>query len=188
MIQRPYTAFWGEMSAFEHFVQIYEKEELYLDTLADYAGHGIESGDAVVLILTPTHREAIELRLRRQGFGVSALQDDDQLILLDAAGTLTKFMVNDWPDDKLFEGVVTSILRRAAGKNQRKVRAFGEMVALMWAQGQCGATIRLEHLWHALCKKESLPLFCAYPKSGHTEHPHDSISQLCAIHSKVLIE
>ena len=55
---------------------------------------------------------------------------------------------------------------RAGG---RRVRAFGEMVAVMWARGEQGATVRLEHLWHRLCQSEAFSLFCAYPRIGFTQ-------------------
>src|SRR5688500_19228341 len=51
----------------------------------------------------------------------------------------------------------------------RSVRAFGEMVAVLWANGHNGATVRLEHLWHAFCQSEAFSLFCAYPKTGFTQ-------------------
>lgn len=185
MIKRPYNAFWGEMSAFEHFVQIYEQEETFLDTLADFLGSGLFEGSAVIAIVTDPHRIALLSRLKAMGIAVNFMQSEDQLIFLDADETIAKFMVSDWPDEKAFENVVTDVLKRAA-KNGRKVRAFGEMVALMWARGQCAATVRLEHLWTDLCKKQSLPLFCAYPKTGFTESPTESVAHLCSLHSTVI--
>ena len=40
-----------------------------------------------------------------------------------------------------------SVIRRGAQNGSRQVHAFGEMVALLWAQGNHKATIRLEELW-----------------------------------------
>ncbi|UUZ48116.1 hypothetical protein LP420_35145 [Massilia sp. B-10] len=39
------------------------------------------------------------------------------------------------------------------------------MVALLWANGEREATIRLEHLWARLCKSDEFDLFCAYPRA-----------------------
>lgn len=183
MINRPYNAFWGEMSAFEHFVHIYEEETSFLNTLANFVGDGLSKGEGVIVILTALHCQELETRLQDMGFNLKVAQSQDQLILLDADETLSKFMVDDWPNEEAFATVITDTLRRAEGQG-RKVRAFGEMVALMWARGQCGATVRLEHLWHELCKRETLPLFCAYPKSGFTEDPASSIEHVCSLHSK----
>lgn len=176
--------FWGELSACDHTVQIYENDESFLDALEGFVAAGIRQGDAIVLIATPAHLEGLERRLEASGFDVGAAIVRDQYIALDAKRALSKFMVDGWPDEVLFEQFVDGLLARAKG-NHRKVRAFGEMVALMWAEGQCGATVRLEHLWTRLVQQESFSLFCAYPKTGFTEDAGDAIAQVCAAHSRL---
>jgi hypothetical protein len=177
-------AFWGEISACEHFVQIYEADEQFLDTLTIFFGSALRHGNSAVAIATADHTRELERRLERAGFDVDAEKRTDRLILLDAEKTIAKFMVNGWPDEEKFTKVVCEILARA-GRDGRKVSAFGEMVAIMWAQGYCAATVRLEHLWQQLCERESFTLFCAYPKSGFTENPAQSIARVCEAHSKV---
>lgn len=178
-------AFWAEMSACEHFVQIYEADDVFLDTLTGFIGGGLRQGDGAVVIATPAHRSQLEQRLTAAGVDVNAVKVDDRFVCLDAEETLQQFMANGWPDEDKFAEVVHDILRRV-GRNGRRVRAFGEIVALMWAKGHCAATVRLEHLWQRLCENKSFALFCAYPKSGFTENPVDSIARVCAEHSRVL--
>jgi len=60
------------------------------------------------------------------------------------------------------------------------------MVALLWAKGQNGATVRLEYLWNEFCQKESFALLCAYPRSGFTQDIDSSIREICSAHSKVI--
>lgn len=186
MGQHDLNAFWAEMSACEHFVQIYEGDEEFLSTLAGFVQNGLVSGDAAVVIATETHRHGLQRKLEAMGFDVAAARREDRYIDLDAEDTLTRFMVQGWPDDDLFESVIQSVLRQARGLHGRKVLAFGEMVALLWAQGHAGATVRLEYLWQQLCEKKLFTLFCAYPKIGFTEDPAASIARVCAMHTKVL--
>jgi len=109
----------------------------------------------------------------------------EQYIDLDAEETLAEFMRDGQPDEKLFRGLVSDLLERA-GRSGRRVRAFGEMVALMWGRGQNEATMQLERLWHDLCQKEAFSLFCAYPRSGFTQDADESIREICATHSRVV--
>jgi len=178
-------AFWAEMSACEHFVQIYEADDVFAETLTSFVADGLHNAQAVVVIATPMHRRELVDRLASIGFDLAQVMEDDQLMLLDAEETISKFMRNNWPEEELFSSVIKDILSRA-GRGGRKVRAFGEMVAIMWARGYCGATVRLEHLWHRMCEMDTFPLFCAYPKTGFTQDPAESIAQVCAAHSKVL--
>jgi hypothetical protein len=66
------------------------------------------------------------------------------------------------------------------------VRAFGEMVALLWERGDQAATVRLEHLWNDFCRMQTLLLLCAYPRRGFPRHASESITEFCAIYSKVI--
>jgi MEDS: MEthanogen/methylotroph, DcmR Sensory domain len=177
--------FWGEIAPNQHSVQVYENDKSFFDTLEGFVGCGFLSGDSVIIIATPSHIELLNERLRKQGFDLETMSATDQYITLDANEVLSKFMVNDWPDEKLFNDEVTQIISRAK-KNDRKVRAFGEMVALLWEQGLNGATVYLENLWHELHRKKSFTIYCAYPKSGFTQDVNHSIDTICKTHSKVI--
>jgi hypothetical protein len=182
--RRQIDVFWGELSACDHCLQIYEDDAVFLDALEGFVAAGIRQGDAIILIATPPHLAGLEARLEASGFDVAAATRRNQYIALDAKATLASFMVDGWPDEGLFAKLVDDLLLRTRSPH-RKVRAFGEMVALMWAEGQCGATVQLEHLWARLCARKSFSLFCAYPKTGFTEDAADAIEQVCAAHSKL---
>lgn len=177
--------FWGEIAPCEHLVQIYQDDGVFLDSLEGFVSGGIMAGDGVVVIATAPHILALENRLTSRGIDVGTAVATNQYICLDAEKTLSHFMIGGWPDEILFERFVRSLLEQAKGEG-RRVRAFGEMVALLWAQGNGGATVRLEHLWHRLCRDLSFSLFCAYPKSGFTSDASDSIKEICDTHSRVV--
>lgn len=182
---READVFWGEISPCEHLVQIYQDDGVFLDSLEGFVSGGIMAGDGVVVIATPLHLVALNERLAARGIDIPQAVSSDQYLALDAEEMLSKFMVKDWPDETLFRTFVTETLQRAKGKN-RRVRAFGEMVALLWAQGSTGATVHLEHLWHRLCHEQTFSLFCAYPKSGFTRDASISIKEICDTHSRVV--
>ena len=183
--QHGIEVFWGEIAPCEHLVQIYDEEVVFLDALEGFVAGGLEVGDSIVVIATPGHLRALEARLAARRLDVAAARARDQYIALDAAQTLARFMVDGWPDDELFKSLVTQLLSRA-GRDGRRVRAFGEMVAILWQQRHHAATVRLEHLWHRFCEEKSFSLLCAYPKSGFTRDAAESIQEICDAHSKVV--
>lgn len=182
----PIEVFWGEMSACEHFVQIYDDNEVFMSTLEDFIAHGLRAGESCVIIATATHLGLLGQRLRARGVDTETLAADDRYIALDGEKILAQFLIRGFPDDRLFNRVILEILARAKGPEQRKVRAFGEMVALLWAQGLHAASTQMEYLWHDLCRSEQFPLFCAYPRAGFRQDAVKSIEQICAAHSKVI--
>ena len=180
------TTFWGEIAPSEHLVQMCEDDSVVLDSLEGFVAGGLDAGEGVIVIATAAHLTALADRLTERGIDVSFAQGRDQYIALDAEEILAKFMIGGWPDQELFEAVVIGLIGRARGGQGRRVRAFGEMVAIMWGQGLNGATVRLERLWHALCHQQGFSLFCAYPKSGFTQNAEESIREICDAHSRVL--
>ena len=177
--------FWGEIAPYDHVVQIYEEKEIFLDTLIGFVGSGINNGDCVIVIARGETLKLLNKQLRAHTIRIDTLIAEDQYVPLDAEETLAKFMVNGWPDEALFMELVSELIARARKKN-RQLRAFGEMVAILWEQGLQGATVHLEHLWNKICAIEPFCLFCAYPKSGFTQDPNESIKTICETHSKVI--
>ena len=177
---------WNEIGPAEHFCQLYEDDTVLMETVDGFIGPGILSGDGAVVIATPAHLRGLNERLAARGINVAAAIARDQYMPLDAATTLSRFMNNGWPDQARFLEVTHEIIKRAS-HGCRRVRAFGEMVALLWSQGNRTATIRLEKLWNDLGKSEAFSLFCAYPKRGFSvEGGHASLIDICAAHSRII--
>lgn len=179
------NVFWGEIAPSDHVVQVYENDEVFLDLLEGFVVGGFKAGESVVIIATAAHLSALDDRLLFHNLDLEVLKLNHQYIALDVHQTLAKFMVNRWPDETLFNKAVGSILEKAK-RNHTTVRAFGEMVAILWAQGYAGATVHLEHLWNKFCEKEAFCLFCAYPKSGFTDNTQNSMMHICGQHSKII--
>ncbi len=181
----PANTFWTEVAPCDHVCHIYDNEDDFIDLLEGFVSNGFKTGDCVVLVTTGSHLKALNARLAINGFDLDALTSTDQYITLNAEETLAKFMINDLPDEELFWNLVNELIDRTY-KNGRQVRAFGEMVALLWEQNNAAATVQLEHLWNKVCDRESFCLFCAYPKVGFTQDTNASLMHICGSHNKMI--
>jgi hypothetical protein len=177
--------FWGEIAPSHHLVQVYDNDEVFIQSLVGYVGSGFIAGDCMVIIATKEHKSELDKRLAHHGFDIKGLAAKQQYICLDAQETLSSFMVNEMPDQLLFNAVIPGIISKAKTKG-RRIRAFGEMVVLLWQQGNKEATVRLEEMWNNYISKEDFCLFCAYPRASFGSNPADSIDQICSCHTKVI--
>lgn len=168
----------------EHLVHFYDEENTLLNSLETFILHGLMAGEAVVVIVLPAHRTSLEFRLAAHGLNLAKLAAREQLLLLDARTTLESFLRYGAPSEMLFEETVGGLVTRLRSRH-RTVRAFGEMVGILWEQGNRAATLRLEELWHDLCKREGLVLYCAYRRAAFANEP-DALAQICATHSHVI--
>ena len=181
----PADIFWGEIAPCDHVVQVYENDAYFLDALAAFVIGGFEAGETSIVIATDRHLKALSSLLLKNGYEVGQLIARNLYIPVDANETLARFMINGWPDETLFAETVSALLNKAE-YGKRKIRAFGEMVAILWAEGLNGATVHLEHLWNNFLAQKKFPLFCAYPKSGFTDDMGSSIYHICREHSKLI--
>jgi signal transduction histidine kinase len=173
-----------------HSVQFYDDDGVFLDGLSEFAGSALGTGGACVVIATPAHRDGLAERLNEWGIDLSVAVKSNRYICLDAEGTLSRFMVGGWPDDERFFGVIESVLLQAKVAIRHKtapIVAFGEMVALLWAEGKCEAALRLEQLWNELARRHSFSLRCGYPMGCFGGETHDALfNQICAEHNQVI--
>lgn len=182
--QTDMQAFWGNIASHDHLVQFYDQEKSFLDTLEGFVGSGLLAGETVIVIATRPHLDALNARLQNHSFDLIALVATDQYIPLEAMDTLNLFMINDKPDKALFEYHIKGLIQQAS-QDGRKVRAFGEMVAVLWDEGLYDATVELEKLWNDLHDVGSFSLYCAYPKANmplSTTHLH----AICQSHTMLI--
>jgi len=177
--------FWAETSACEHVVQIYGDDRVFLDGLEGFVGSALRAGESAVVIATARHLHGLETRMRAKGIDVDRVRAENLYIPRLAEDLLDTFMEKDWPDEGRFMLAIGQLLGLARGREGRKVRIFGEMVAILWSRGNHPATIHLELLWSKACAAERFPVFCAYPRDTFSRNATESIVEICRIHSRV---
>ena len=171
----------------EHLVQWYDDDGFLVQAVGAFVAAGLRRAQAAITIGTKTHLAALHRWLEADGFAVDDLQREGRFISLDAAETLARFMVDGHPDRKKFREVIGGVVSRATA-SWTGLRAFGEMVALLWEEGNKAGALELEALWNELGKTYPFALFCAYPKRAFkTVEDRESFAQVCDAHSTVLL-
>ncbi len=166
-----------------HFVQFYERDEFLIETISHLTVETLSVGDTSVLIATNSHLTDIELRLVKHGFDLSLLRVTGRYIVLDADETLSRLMLNDWPNTVRFNAIVGRIIRRAVQQKRNRVFVFGEMVDILCARDKPHAAICLEQLWNMMSRRYPLSLWCAYKLSNFlSEAALNVVFRICEEH------
>jgi signal transduction histidine kinase/ActR/RegA family two-component response regulator len=170
-----------------HRVQFYESDTTLVDAVTRFASSGLGSGGAVVVLATERHLGGIAGRLQANGADPAGLCDTGRYLALDAAEVLPRIVVEGWPDPDRFREVIGGILGRVTPAEPRGgVHVFGELVALLAAEGRHAAAVRLEELWNDLGRTRPFSLFCAYPMSGFGRAADGrAFTDVCAEHHEV---
>ncbi|HEX3246851.1 MAG TPA: MEDS domain-containing protein, partial [Chloroflexota bacterium] len=170
----------------EHVVQFYDADAAMIDTASAHIGAALGVGGVGIVIATEAHTRAIEDRLQATGFDMQALRDRGEYIALDAADTLERLLIAGTPDSDRFVGVIGGLIAQAAD-GQGPVNAFGEMVALLAADGNHAAAVQLESLWNGLQQLYRFSLLCAYPMGvmGGSAYA-EVLGHVCGAHGRVI--
>lgn len=148
-----------------HVVQLYDADERALVTnVARYVCEGLRRGEGGAIIATPEHRDAFGRAIAAEFDGAGRALRDGRLVMLDAVETLDRFMAGEQPDLQRFANAIRPVLegvRERAGGTA--LRAYGEMVGVLWQAGRYAAAMQLEDSWNALLEQGGFQLFCAYP-------------------------
>jgi hypothetical protein len=176
----------GNLDAGHHVVQFYGHDEDLADSVADYLLGALRSGGVAVIIATAEHQRAFEARLAELGPDLPAAAASGAYLAVDARETVSQFMKADRPDTADFDRVIGGMIARAC-ESGRPVRAYGEMVALLWDDGLVNAAVQLEEMWNSLSRRYSFSLFCSYPAQAVTKDGHvDAFAEVCRLHQEVV--
>jgi CheY-like chemotaxis protein len=172
-----------------HAVQFYGDDASFADGITPFISAALNAGNAAIVVATRPHRDRLLQRLQAHGLDIPSAINQGRYIALDAAETLSKFMVNDLPDPLRFlKSVRTLILTasRAAEGEYLRVAACGECAPLLWAEGRTEAAIQLEQLWGEVANMYDVDILCGYVmKSFQREPEHHIYERICAEHSAV---
>jgi hypothetical protein len=184
----PPPAHWNPGES-DHVVQFYESDAYLAESVAGYVAAGLAAGQAAAVVATPAHRDAIHAAIVARGADVQAAIDRGDYVVFDAAQTLAKIMAGPAVDRGRFEATVGKAIGQLARPNgrRRRVRVFGELVALLWAAGNRAAAVDLENLWNDLAHRHTFALLCAYPLAGFGAAADTAaFADVCACHSRVI--
>jgi DNA-binding NarL/FixJ family response regulator len=184
-----FAAFQRQKIARRHEAGFYSDDASLLDGFTQFIGTALKAGNAVIVVATESHRENLLPRLQGHGVDISAAIEEGRYVSLDAADTLSKFMVNDLPDPARFLEAAANLIAAAAkaakGEHPR-VAVCGECDPPLWTLGKGEAAIRLEQLWNKIAETHDIDILCGYPLGGfHSVQGSHIFRRICAEHSAV---
>ena len=165
----------------DHFVQLYDELDPLAEAVAQYVDAGLRRGEAAVLIVTAEHRQAFLSK-----FDFHDALSAGSLKLLDAERTLERFMANGMPEWSAFHPIIGGLIAELR-LQYPAVRAYGEMVDVLWQRGEREAAIRLEEFWNELGRLQTFSLFCAYRMSPLDSDAYGGpLESVCKTHTHLI--
>ena len=176
MHREPWDHVVADAAPGDHIVQLYQDQEFLNRAVCRYARAGLANGEGVMLFPTLTHWNAFRPRLEAEGVDVHAAQERGQLTVGDADEILPRLMRGAMPDPPVFRRVFADVVAQArAGGRYQKVRAWGEMVNILWERGDIAASMNLEDLFDQLNKIVDIVMFCSFLMDNFDGNVHEAM-------------
>jgi uncharacterized protein YoaH (UPF0181 family) len=171
-----------------HIVQLYQDADFYGEAISHFAAEGIVRGESIILVATHPNWLNISGRLTSKGFDIPALFDRGQLTLLDANETLPKFMAGGMPDGAMFKPLASETIRRARRDGKYPaVRWWGEMVNVLFVDGNGKGSNRLEEFFDEVAHEETIAIFCSFLMDTYDPLIYDeAFCNVCRTHSNLI--
>ena len=171
-----------------HAVQFYETDAFLLRSVSDYIIEGFRADEPALIIATAEHCASLDAALVTHGIDVEWSKRRGLLTERDARETLSTFMSGGMPDEARFRSHMEPALEAARRRRRSNtVRAYGEMVNLLWCDGNGRGALALEALWNQLAETQRFSLLCAYCMARFDDAADSKmLSALCAEHTDVV--
>jgi MEDS: MEthanogen/methylotroph, DcmR Sensory domain len=167
----------------EHLVQFYEDDAELIAAVGPYLVEAVRADEVAVVIATEPHRRAFDHELDADQTDLVRARANGRLVFLDAAETLDRIRADGAIDHGAFYEVIGGLMHDAAHSG-RPVRVYGEMVALLWEEGDIAGAIELETLWNDVGRELPFTLYCSYPAASM--EGRDGRHSICELHSSVV--
>lgn len=168
----------------DHALHIYGEDRTLATTVASFLQPAFTQEQAVIAIATRPHLSAVEQRLRTLGNDVDGARRAGRYVAMDAAKILPALLHNGLPSRSAFEEVIGKPVG-ALAREYGDVRAFGELVNILWHEGKRAAALQLEDLWNELLGYAPLSLICGYRERTIGGREGKRVDEIFATHNSV---
>lgn len=168
-----------------HAVIFYDEDAELATEVAAFLVAGLTLGERAILVANGQHGVLFDQALVRSGIDPEAARSEGQLVSLDARELLASFSNDGILQPGEFEARVGGLVDAATADGSR-VRIFGEMVALLWDEGNVAGAIELESLWNGLATRREFSLLCGYGLPDVIGSALEDVQSVCRLHSSLL--
>jgi DNA-binding NarL/FixJ family response regulator len=172
-----------------HDAGFYADEASMLNAWIQAAESALKAGHTFILISIESRERTVRNRLQSRGVDIDRAIQEKRCVFVNPSDMLSQFMVDDWPDEALFEKAATPVLvdaLNASTSTRPRVMVCGDCVSGLWRDGKGDATVRIEQLWDALTRAHEVDTLCGYLMDPPPHDDHRQVFQrICAEHTAV---
>ena len=153
-----------------------------------YLMEGIDAAEAIVIVATPQHREAVFNWLATSGCGdLQASIDSERIAWLDAHAVVDQIVVGGRLESDVFARFLGNQIDHSARVSPvGRVRVLGELANVLVADRNFAEAARIELLASEILRGRAVSLCCAYASASFRAQDIGAFRAICDAHTDLL--
>ncbi|HEY8445661.1 MAG TPA: ATP-binding protein [Thermomicrobiales bacterium] len=176
-----------ELGSQEHAVRFYTAEQSLVDDLCRELAASLRAGKVCISLYSPERLELLDAGLRKLGVNPGA---SERYIAADAREMLATCLSNGQPSAACFNEQIHRLVGHAqeiTADRQPDIIVFGEMAALLCAEGRHEIAWQVENIWNDLIREYRFNVRCSYPIGVFRRQADgESMGKICGEHTQVM--
>ena len=169
-----------------HIVQVCQNEIVQTEVVAQYIKEGLLKNEAVVVIATPTLRKAVIAEMYALGLDIETFKSEGQIKFFDAEFALLSLLMDGDLDNPSFHKIIDLPIQ-ALKLKYGKVRVMGEMVDVLWKQGDYATAVELENQCNEISLQQGFTILCTYLLNSLDSNTLEtSLELICKYHNDLI--
>jgi MEDS: MEthanogen/methylotroph, DcmR Sensory domain len=157
----------GDTARRFHAAHFFRDEDALAALVADFLIDGFTASQPAVVIASQRHLDRILEKLHEHSLDIDRLEAEHRLFSVEAETLLATIMSGGLPDAARVRAEVIPLIEQAcAGRADCTVRLYGDLVNLLWNEGETGAALVLEEIWNDLTRERDVAVLCGYAMAG----------------------
>jgi CheY-like chemotaxis protein len=175
-----------------HWVAFYRDEASLVDGISRSAHHALDTGRAVIAVVTESHRAGLLQILKERGGEIDTHIRQQRLIIMTVAEANAAFGMDPGPDATRFCAAAENLLEVLAAQaiaEKPKVVALGEWAFTLLTENRGESAIKLEEIMNYVSRiyGEQVAIHCAYLSNNfESKESRSNFGSICTQHSAVL--
>jgi two-component system cell cycle sensor histidine kinase/response regulator CckA len=165
-----------------HLLTLYRTDGFLCGRVAAWLAEALRGDGGAIALTEARYHAHLRQALALEGVDADALTAAGRLVILDAAATLARILASGPPTTEAVRRVAGPWLDSVRAASGPEIRAYGDMVNVLWERGQPDVALVLEQIWHELLQGTQVELLCGYRADPLSVGRVQGLQALCGAH------
>lgn len=175
----------------DHVVHFYKAgAEDLVTSVSRFLSSALYEGDVALVAASADRINALHAALEKRGIDCLDAVKRGRLEFLDGHEVLNDLMYARRPDPQTFDRLIGERVRdMLVRRDATRLHVYGELVGILWADGDEAGAVELERLWNQLIEPLPVALYCGYSMHGFDQRVWDeSMEAVLSAHMRSIPE